>query len=162
MQEEFNNLHYNKHLQPNANKLRKEMTKAEVCLWKYVLRGRMMMGFQFRRQRPVLKYIADFMCKELMLVIGTDGITHIDEKVYKKDLKKDHDLLQAGFTVLRFSDNEVLDNIGWVRITLRNGLRRKISHSPLPLQLYLRSTIRPQPAGDSEPVFYSNCVNREM
>jgi very-short-patch-repair endonuclease len=51
MTEENGNHHYNKNLQPYANRLRKEMTNAEACLWKYVLRARKMKGFQFRRQR---------------------------------------------------------------------------------------------------------------
>ena len=58
------------------------MTKAEACLWKYVLRAGKMKSFQFRRQRPVLNYIADFMCKELMLIIEVDGITDSWEDVY--------------------------------------------------------------------------------
>ena len=62
MTDEHRNNYYNKNLQPHANRLRKEMTKAEACLWKYVLRAGEMKGFQFRRQRPVLNYIADFMC----------------------------------------------------------------------------------------------------
>jgi hypothetical protein len=62
--DKHSNNNYNKNLQPYANRLRKEMTKAEACLWKYVLRAGKMKGFQFSRQRPVLKYIADFMCKE--------------------------------------------------------------------------------------------------
>ena len=69
MTENHSNLNYNKNLQPYANRLRKEMTKAEACLWKYVLRAGKMKGYQFRRQRPVLHYIADFMFKELMLVV---------------------------------------------------------------------------------------------
>ena len=100
---------YNKRLQPFANKLRKEMTKAEACLWKYVLRAKQMKGYQFRRQRPVLNYIADFMCKELRLVIEIDGITH-DFKL-AEDKRKTDDLRQAGFNVLRFTDEEVLTNI---------------------------------------------------
>ena len=100
---------YNKRLQPFANKLRKEMTKAEACLWKYVLRAKQMKGYQFRRQRPVLNYIADFMCKELRLVIEVDGITH-DFKL-AEDKRRTDDLRQAGFNVLRFTDEEVLTNI---------------------------------------------------
>ena len=106
-----NNYHYNKKLQPYANKLRKNMTKAEACLWKYVLRARKLRGYQFRRQRPVLTYIADFMCTGLMLVIEVDGISHWDEKVIEKDEKKQKDLEEVGFTVLRFDDNEVLHDI---------------------------------------------------
>jgi very-short-patch-repair endonuclease len=47
-----NNYQYNKHLASNANDLRKDMTKAEACLWKYVLKAGGMMVFTFRRQRP--------------------------------------------------------------------------------------------------------------
>ena len=67
---------YNSRLQPFANDLRHRMTKAEACLWKYALRAGTRMGYSFRRQRPVLNFIADFMCKELMLVIEVDGIYH--------------------------------------------------------------------------------------
>lgn len=87
------------------------MTKAEACLWKYVLKAKQLKGYQFRRQRPVLKYIADFMCMDLMLVIEVDGITHWDEKVIEKDEKKQKDLEDFGFTVLRFDDDEVLHDI---------------------------------------------------
>ncbi len=64
-----NNYHYNKNLQPYANKLRKKMTKAEACIWKYVLRARKLKGYQFRRQRPVLNFIADFMCPVLTRIM---------------------------------------------------------------------------------------------
>ena len=60
---------YNKSLTNIARRLRSNLTKAEACLWNYVLQGRRLQGFQFRRQRPVLDYIADFMCKELMLIV---------------------------------------------------------------------------------------------
>ncbi|HPG12243.1 MAG TPA: endonuclease domain-containing protein [Chitinophagaceae bacterium] len=122
-----NNLHYNKHLQPYANKLRKEMTKAEACLWKYVLRAGTMKGYQFRRQRPVLKYIADFMCKELMLVIEVDGITHQSEEVAVKDEIKQKALEEAGFTVLRFTDDDVLNHIDAVSNSIEDWIEKKVS-----------------------------------
>lgn len=87
------------------------MTKAEACLWKYVLRAGGMKGFTFRRQRPVLKYIADFMCKELQLIIEVDGITHTYEEVAENDKKRQADLERAVFTVVRFTDEEVLHHI---------------------------------------------------
>ena len=49
-----NNYHYNKKLQSYANELRHNMTKAEACLWKYVLKAGELHGYKFRRQRPVL------------------------------------------------------------------------------------------------------------
>jgi very-short-patch-repair endonuclease len=120
------NSHYNKKLQPFANKLRKSMTKAEACLWKYVLRASQLKSFQFRRQRPVLNYIADFMCKELMLVIEVDGITHHWEETIQKDKTRQKALESAGFTVLRFSDEEVLNHIYAVYNYLEDWIEKKI------------------------------------
>ena len=74
-----NYCNYNKNLQPFANSLRKNMTKVEACLWKYALKARQMRGYQFRSQRTSLNYTADFMGKELPLIIEVDGITHTYE-----------------------------------------------------------------------------------
>jgi very-short-patch-repair endonuclease len=71
-------------------------------------------GYGFRRQRPILNFIADFMCKELQLVIEVDGITHTWEETIRKDRIKDEKLMKAGFTVMRFEDDDVLKNIDWV------------------------------------------------
>jgi len=113
---------YNKNLQPFANKLRKDMTKAEACLWKYVLRASTLKGYSFRRQRPVLNYIADFMCKELSLIIEVDGITHTLEEVMQKDKVRQTELETAGFTVLRFTDDDVLKNMSSVVVTLEDWI----------------------------------------
>ena len=126
MTEGYSNHFYNKNLQPNANRLRKEMTKAEACLWKYVLRAGKMKGYGFRRQRPVLNYIADFMCKELMLIIEVDGSIHELEEVRKNDEQRQKALEEAGFTVLRFTNTEVLTNIQWVQSCLEEWIKKKI------------------------------------
>jgi very-short-patch-repair endonuclease len=125
MIDEHSNHYYNKDLQPYANRLRKEMTKAEACLWKYVLRAGKMKGFQFRRQRSVLNYIADFMCKELMLVIEVDGISHYSEEAIKKDEIRQKALEAGGFTVRRFTDDEVLNNINAVHSYLEDWIEKK-------------------------------------
>ncbi|MCB9294897.1 MAG: DUF559 domain-containing protein [Lewinellaceae bacterium] len=109
-----NNYHYNPRLKGLANSLRKNMTKAEA----YLLQGRQMKGYQFRRQRPVLNYIADFMCKELLLIIEVDGITHDSEEGFHRDQKKDKDLQEVGFSVLRVSDWEVLNKMTDVSIMI--------------------------------------------
>lgn len=127
MAEGYSNHFYNKNLQPNANRLRKEMTKAEACLWKYVLRAGKMKGYGFRRQRPVLNYIADFMCKELMLIFEVDGSIHELEEVRKNDEQRQKALEEAGFTVLRFTNNEVLTNIQWVQGYLEEWIEKKIA-----------------------------------
>ena len=108
------NLWYNKAFRHFAHVNRSDMTKAEACLWKYVLCGRRMCGYQFRRQRPVLNYIADFMCKELMLIIEVDGITHQYDEIAKNDKIREDTLTSMGFTVMRFDDNDVLTTINGV------------------------------------------------
>lgn len=108
------NLWYNKRLRNFANENRKDMTKAETCLWKYVLSAKKMKGYQFRRQRPVLNYIVDFMCKELMLIIEVDGLTHQWEEIVKNDKIREEALKEIGFTVLRFDDDDVLTQINRV------------------------------------------------
>lgn len=115
---------YNTNLQPFANKLRKRMTKAEACLWKYALRASKMKGYGFRRQRPVLNYIADFMCKDLFLIIEVDGISHQDERVIENDKRRQARLEAAGFTVLRFTDDEVLKNMKGVINTLEDWIEK--------------------------------------
>jgi very-short-patch-repair endonuclease len=105
-----NNL-YNKNLQPYANSLRKKMTKAEACLWKYALRAGIMNGLTFRRQRPILNYIVDFVCLEIKLIIEVDGYTHLLEETARNDEIKQRELENAGYTVIRFTDMEVLTGI---------------------------------------------------
>jgi len=82
------NNYYNKNLQPFSNKLRHNMTKAESCLWKYALRASGL-GLPFRRERPVGRFIADFVCLPLKLVIEVDGVTHLYEETQIKDAQKD-------------------------------------------------------------------------
>lgn len=111
---------YSNKLKPLAQNLRRDMTKAEACLWKYVLRAGMMKGFTFNRQKPVMNYIADFMCKELKLIIEVDGLTHTDPDIFARDTERQKVLEDAGFTVLRFTDKEVLENIEGTHIAIGN------------------------------------------
>jgi very-short-patch-repair endonuclease len=129
-----NNWHYNSNLQPLANSLRKNMTKAEACLWKYALRAGKLSHWQFRRQRPVLNYIVDFMCKELLLVIEVDGITHRWEGTIIKDEIKKEDLERIGFKIIRFHDEAVLNDISNVIRTIEywTELRQKELRVPPP------------------------------
>ena len=90
--------YYNKNLKSFAGENRKQMTMAEACLWKYALRAKLM-GFTFNRQRPVLNYIADFMCKDLKLIIEVDGYSHTLEEVIRNDIIRQKKLEAAGFKV---------------------------------------------------------------
>jgi very-short-patch-repair endonuclease len=129
-----NYYNYNKNLQPFANSLRKSMTKAEACLWKCALRASKIKGYPFRRQRPVLNYIADFMCKELRLIIEVDGITHTYEGSFEKDMLRQKNLEQAGFFVIRFTDDDVLTSINRVIELIEKKIIEIEKTSPLPPQ----------------------------
>jgi very-short-patch-repair endonuclease len=122
------NLHYNKHLQPNANRLRHSLTNAEACLWKYVLKARQLKGYQFRRQRPVSKYVVDFLCKELKLIIEVDGYTHTFAEIHDHDIERQNKLELLGFYVFRVQYRDVLNNIYGLRQELEtviDGLEKK-------------------------------------
>ena len=89
------------------------------------MRASKMKGFQFRRQRPVMRYIADFMCKELMLIIEVDGSIHQLEEIIKNDEVRQKALEAAGFTVLRFTNEEVLNDIQSVYSYLEDWIEKK-------------------------------------
>jgi len=89
----------------SAKVLRKNMTDAEKKLW-HGLRGEQL-GVKFRRQYPFQHFVLDFVCLEKRLVIEVDGGQHADAKAY--DMHRTDVLKKAGFTVLRFWNNQVLD-----------------------------------------------------
>jgi very-short-patch-repair endonuclease len=111
MRKDKSNHHYNKQLRPVGRKLRKNMTKAEAALWKYGLRKKKRRGYTFNRQRPVIGFVVDFMCKKLSLIIEVDGSTHDHPRAQKKDKIRQDKLESAGFTVLRFTNADVLQNM---------------------------------------------------
>jgi len=121
MREKFH--HYNTKLTKFANKHRNGSTKAEVRLWCELFRNKQMLGFAFLRQRPIGFYIADFFCRELNLVIETDGSTHFSEEAKLADSERTHWLESQGYIVLRFWDKEVMLNIEGVRDTIINWIR---------------------------------------
>jgi very-short-patch-repair endonuclease len=95
-----------------ARQLRKKMTDAERKLWQNI-RARQLLGFKFRRQEPIGRYIVDFVCYESKLIIELDGGQHL-EKQAKYDQVRDGWLRSQGFTVLRFWNFEVLENLDGV------------------------------------------------
>ena len=119
---------YNFSLKKYAVENRNSSTKAEACLWKYVLRAGKMKGYNFLRQRPVLNYIVDFMCKELKLIIEVDGITHSYEQTSEKDNFRQEELEKAGFKILRYTDEEILTSINGVQANIEAfiiGLKKR-------------------------------------
>ncbi|WP_454062952.1 DUF559 domain-containing protein [Candidatus Nitrospira salsa] len=108
-----------------ARALRRKQTSAEDLFWELV-RDRRFLGRKFRRQHQLGDYIADYYCHEHRLVIELDGGIHSTTR--KKDHKRDAWMESKGYKVLRFTNNQVLDDPESVLTTLANA-----SSHPLPL-----------------------------
>jgi very-short-patch-repair endonuclease len=93
-----------------AQNLRKNQTHAERLLWSK-LRSRGLSGYKFRRQHPIDNYILDFYCHEARLAIELDGGQHAKTENLEKDSKRTVTLNQIGIRVIRFWNNEVLENL---------------------------------------------------
>lgn len=96
-----------KRLTKTAQTLRRDMTKAEKTLWSH-MRGSQLGRYKFVRQFPIGNAVADFACRRVKLVIELDGGHHADSETDKARTK----MMEAhGYQVIRFWNNEVLDNI---------------------------------------------------
>lgn len=93
--------------------LRKTQTDAEEIVWQS-LRNRNILGFKFRRQHPLDKYIADFYCHEAKLIIEIDGGIHNQADINEYDKNRSYELEELGIKVLRFTNEEVIDNLEMV------------------------------------------------
>ncbi len=113
----------NKKLKSYRSKLRSSMTDAEVMLWKYISGGKLM-GYRFRRQYSVGKYILDFYCPHLRLAIELDGGRHNEPKNMKADKERTKFLEGYNIRVIRYWDNDVLNNIDGVFDDLINQLEK--------------------------------------
>jgi very-short-patch-repair endonuclease len=98
-------------LHQRARQLRREQTPSEAKLWQS-LRGRQFAGCKFRRQFPVRGYIADFCCPERKLIIELDGEQHLEQQEY--DVDRTLELEAHGYSVMRFWNNELVENMDGV------------------------------------------------
>ena len=103
-----------------ARDQRANATEAEHRLWRQ-LRQRQCNGCRFRRQKPLGRYIVDFVCFEKNLVIEVDGGQHAETHA-AYDAKRTAWLEQRGFRVLRFWNDEVLRNAEAVMEAIRLAL----------------------------------------
>ena len=102
-----------------AKALRRLPTAAEQRLWE-VLRSRQLGGGKFRRQAPVGPYIVDFICPSAHLVVEIDGGQHAAATEY--DAKRARYLKEQGFRVIRFWNNDVLENLDGVLAEIQVAL----------------------------------------
>jgi very-short-patch-repair endonuclease len=108
---------YERYLKEYARKHRNNSTRSEILLW-LQLKGKQMRGYDFHRQKPLGRHIADFFCHELMLAIEVDGSSHLLEEVKQKDLIKEESLNSLGVNLLRFTDHQVFEEIDNVLKTI--------------------------------------------
>jgi very-short-patch-repair endonuclease len=103
----------NRKLKGFARELRKNPTDAEFKLWQNI-REKRISGYQFYRQKNIGNYIVAFYCPARKLIIELDGGQHYSEEGMESDAIRDNYLAGPGFTVLRFSDRDVLKNMDGV------------------------------------------------
>ncbi len=106
-----------------ARAMRCNPTEAESVLWRYISGGRL--GVHFRRQHPVFDYIPDFVCLSYRLIIEIDGGYHFDGEQPEKDAERTKYLAEQGFTVLRFTNEEVLHDTDEVIDTIGDAIDRQ-------------------------------------
>ncbi len=120
------------HLKKFSRENKLNPTEAEEVLWEALRRTSL--GFKFRRQYPISKYIPDFVCLDPKLVIEVDGGIHMEFSQRENDANKNAELNFYGFEVLRFKNEEILDDIENVLIVISNRLNELKNNSPSPLE----------------------------
>jgi len=105
------NLLYNKELKKLSRELRKNPTPAEKKIWHECLRE---FKYNVARQKPIGRYIVDFYCARLKLIIEIDGESHYTEEGKEKDEGRRKIFKKMGLREIRFINSEIMNNIGGV------------------------------------------------
>jgi very-short-patch-repair endonuclease len=110
--EGFQFLTYDPNLTELARTNRRNPTAAERKIWHEVLRMRQFADYKFLRQKPIDRFIVDFYCSSLKLVIEIDGDSHAESPGF--DVERTRILNSYGLTVIRYANHDVLHNISGV------------------------------------------------
>ena len=95
-------------LKERRKELRQNSTEAECILWRYLKNSRL--GFKFNRQFGIENYIVDFCCRSLKVIIEVDGPIHKQEDIAEHDQIRSDVLKNFGYKIVRFTNDEVLNN----------------------------------------------------
>ncbi len=104
----------------NAKQMRRQPTEEEDILWQEI-RGRKLEKLKFKRQVPIGNYIVDFVCMEEKLIVEVDGVQHADNNY---DKRRDDELAERGFAILRFWNDEVRNDLAMVCDTILAATKR--------------------------------------
>jgi len=102
-----------------ARRLRNQSTKAEQIMWR-VLRNRQLSGYKFYRQVPLGAYVVDFCCKSRQFIIEIDGGIHVGRET--QDQEREKSLEKLGFQVIRFTNDQVNNDLNQVVEVIRSSL----------------------------------------
>jgi very-short-patch-repair endonuclease len=106
----------NREVRAAARELRKHPTPAEEVLWRY-LRRRQQEGLRFRRQYPVGRFVLDFCCPAIRLVVEIDGEVHAGRE--ERDSARTAELEAQGYSLIRFRNEEVMGDVSSVLERIR-------------------------------------------
>jgi very-short-patch-repair endonuclease len=106
-----------------AKELRKCETGAEKILWARLHKNQIM-GLQFRRQHPINRFIADFYCARIKLVIEVDGSIHELPENQDYDIGRSEILNDFGIKVIRFSNEQIIEDIEEVISNIEKIVKR--------------------------------------
>ncbi len=109
----------------NAKNLRENPTQAEEVMW-LSLSNNQLEGYKFRRQHPLLNYVADFYCHQLKLVIEIDGEYHQTAEQKRLDKERTVNIEFQGLYVIRFNNDEVLTDIKSVLCKIKEFIQLKL------------------------------------
>lgn len=107
-----------------AKTLRNNMTPAEMKIWD-ILNKEEFRHYKFRRQHPINIYIVDFYSHPLKLIIEVDGEYHNLASQIEKDLERSEILKSHGLRIIRFTNDEVLNQIEKVKETILNSIQSR-------------------------------------
>jgi very-short-patch-repair endonuclease len=115
-----------------ARRLRRNQTDAERLLW-FRLRDRRLVGWKFRRQAPIDRFVVDFCCADAKLIVELDGGQHEQDK--ERDAPRTRVLGAMGYLVLRFWNHEVMRNMDGVLGEILSTINQHRSEPPHPTPL---------------------------
>ena len=122
---------FNQKIRKNLRgKLRKTPTKAEGLLW-FKIRNEQL-GYKFRRQHGIGRYIADFYCPELKLAVEIDGGVHFEEKNIVKDKQREEYFKKLGIAMVRYTNLNIVQNIDNVLVDFRRTMSCRRQPHPKP------------------------------
>jgi leucyl-tRNA synthetase len=103
------------------NRINKKVTDAENFLWEN-LKGKQLEGYKFRREHIIDRFIVDFVCLSKHLVIEIDGAYHNEPKIIEADKFRTETLNRIGYKVIRFTNEQVLNDIENVLAKIKSVL----------------------------------------